>query len=373
MGVIPWLLPNTRLSQDIKNEILCVFYTLQAKGYAKSDGDLTQTNLEDISQLTNTFECTYGSIRVNDPIIPPTFFDESHFSALIFCTYLILNMLILIFIVLYLGKVFAWLKQSQHTKYLKDLYKASVIVLTIINLTTSISDIILQISYYHNISVTSYLIIKVVFVALICVSDLIVSCFCTYRSKYSCGSIMHALALCQFVWFMRRLTTDAIISAIAFIIAPAQTVGLITLLLSTVVCAILFVSPLLQKCTCSKCTCEINTICYSIFIAISIGLIVTVALLFIALIDNGLPSAGIGGFILSLVPPITVFVIGLFVHRENVVKFLRKMLTMLTSGGTTGSANTNEAANKNANSQDDETNEADTQMCQAGETTPLLI
>ena len=164
-----------------------------------------------------------------------------------------------------------------------DMYKASAIVLTIINLTTSISDITLQISHYHNISVTSYLIIKVVFVALICISDLIVSCFCMYRSKYSCGSIMHALALCQFVWFMRRLATDAIISAIAFIIAPAQTVGLITLLLSTVVCAILFVFLLLQKCTCSKYT---NTICYSIFIAISIGLIVTVTLLFIALVDK---------------------------------------------------------------------------------------
>ena len=95
---------------------------------------------------------------------------------------------------------------------------------------------------------------------------------------------------------------------------------------------------------------------------------------------------------MSLVPSITVFVIGLFVHRENAIKLLRKMLTMLTSGGTTGSANTNEAANENANGQDDETNEAATTANknansqddetneadipangQAGETTPLLI
>ena len=38
--------------------------------------------------------------------------------------------------------------------------------------------------------------------------------------------------------------------------------------------------------------------------------------LFIALVDHGLQSAGIGGFILSIVPPMTIFVIGLCVNRE---------------------------------------------------------
>ena len=39
---------------------------------------------------------------------------------------------------------------------------------------------------------------------------------------------------------------DAIISTIVFAIAPAQTLGLIILLLSIIVCAVIFVSSLLQ-------------------------------------------------------------------------------------------------------------------------------
>ena len=57
---------------------------------------------------------------------------------------------------------------------------------------------------------------------------------------------MHVLALCQFVWFVHRLATDAIISTIVFAIAPTQTLGLITLLLSMIVCAVIFVSSLLS-------------------------------------------------------------------------------------------------------------------------------
>lgn len=41
-------------------------------------------------------------------------------------------------------------------------------------------------------------------------------------------------------------------------------------------------------------------------------------LLFIILVDNGLQSSGMGGFILSIIPPvIALIIIGLYVNREN--------------------------------------------------------
>ena len=170
---------------------------------------------------------------------------------------------------------------------------------------------------------------------------------------------MHALALCQIIWFVHRLATDAILSVIAFIIAPAQTLGLITLLFFIVVCAILFVSSLFQKfqacCTCSSCTCERSTLptifCLFLVATCTVGLIFTITFLFISLVDNSLQSAGMGGFVLSLTPPTAVC---LCVNRKIAVNLNRRVLT---SNSTTGSPNMNEAdtpANGNVNNQADE-------------------
>ena len=60
-------------------------------------------------------------------------------------------------------------------------------------------------------------------------------------------------------------------------------------------------------------------------------LLFVITLLFIVFVDNGLRSAGMGGLILSLVPPFTVFVIGLFVNQ----KYFRS-----TTSTCTASANT---------------------------------
>lgn len=92
-----------------------------------NEGNPMQEKLEDISWIKDECHSYYESAS-----------DYNHFSfstsqstaVLIFCTYLFLNILILIFTVLYLGKVFTWIEQPQQTYYLKSLYKASAIVLT---------------------------------------------------------------------------------------------------------------------------------------------------------------------------------------------------------------------------------------------------
>jgi sterol desaturase/sphingolipid hydroxylase (fatty acid hydroxylase superfamily) len=110
-------------------------------------------------------------------------------------------------------------------------------------------------------------------------------------------------------------------SVIFFIIAPAQTAGIITLLLFTILCAIVFINQFLSI----KCQRDWKTlsslICISVTGTISVSLVVMITLLFITLVDNGLQSSGMGGFILSIIPPIIALVIGLYVNRDTLDNF----------------------------------------------------
>ena len=220
---------------------------MQASAYVRNEGIPVQEML-DISWIKDV---------TNSDLIPQysVFNMPSTVAGLIFCAYIFLNILILIFTVLNLGKVFEWIKQPQHN-HLKDLYKASAIVLTFINFAAFV-DVIPIIISLDDISTCPILYLILVF--LIFIIDISVSCFNTCKYGCECSKAMHALALCQIIWFVHRLATDAIISIIEFVIAPAQTLGMVTLLLSTVICAILFVSALLRKCqagcNCKSCSC----------------------------------------------------------------------------------------------------------------------
>ena len=270
-------------------------------------------------------------------------FSSSSVAALIFCTFVWLNILILILTVLYTEEIYVGINVEESRSNLKDLYKASAGVLTFINLAAVGGDLSAVAMFYSKLIYlyddstyiySAYLTLKLFLVVLIMITDLVVSCLCTCKhNKRRLHQILHALALCQIIWFVHRLATEAIISAITFIIAPAQTLGTVTLLLSTVVCAILFVSSLLkegQQC-CSK-----AVFCTLLIAICTTGLIVTVTILFIALVDNGLQSAGMGGFILSLVPSTAIFVIGLCVNREIAVNFYHNVFA---SSSASGSAN----------------------------------
>jgi hypothetical protein len=151
---------------------------VQAKTYAKSDGShkMNFTSLEDISWLMEIDELPYS-----DELFP-----SSSVAALIFCTFLWLNILILIFTMLNIDKVYTWLEEQR--KSWKNMYKASAGVLTFINLVmfggdlTCVIVIMTDVSRdrsrgYNSSFFMTYLTIKLVLVVFI--SDLLVSCFST--------------------------------------------------------------------------------------------------------------------------------------------------------------------------------------------------
>ena len=57
--------------------------------------------------------------------------------------------------------------------------------------------------------------------------------------------------------------------------------------------------------------------------ALAAAVVVSFSLVYLTFLDNGLHSNGVGGFLLSLLPPFTFFMIGLIVQK----KFLRKKET----------------------------------------------
>ena len=126
--------------------------------------------------------------------------------------------------------------------------------------------------------------------------------------------IAHAFGLCQIIWFIHRLVNDAIISIIFFIIAPAQTLSVVTLLLFVIASAIAFVAIIIYK--------DFKTITKSFLVCVAFngiiacGLLFVITLLFIVFVDNGLKSARMGGLILSLLPPLAVFVIGFIANQK---------------------------------------------------------
>ena len=114
---------------------------MQAKAYIESS---KPERLGDISRIKDVGSgaCISTMTQTSSSFLVSNYFSPLITAILIFCTYLFLNVLILLFTVLYLGKVFRWIEQPQHKK-LKDLYKASAIVLSFINLGTLMYDIIL--------------------------------------------------------------------------------------------------------------------------------------------------------------------------------------------------------------------------------------
>ena len=254
--------------------------------------------------------------------------------ALVLGILYISNLLVLTSTLLYFRTVFLWLQEQK--KPTKTLYKASATVLTCVNIIALISDLYIVLSYGlrmvneydpdFNVVLLVILVtmipIKVPLVLVILILETPVVCFNTKllnnanqpNTRYQRFS--HAFALCQIIWFVHRLVNDAIISVIFFVLAPAQTIGMVTLLLATIASTIAFIAILIHNfkgCNRKMCT---HVTCVTLNGLLICALLLATSLLYMILVDNGLKSAGTGGLILSLVPPLAVFIIGLIINQK---------------------------------------------------------
>ena len=86
-----------------------------------------------------------------------------------------------------------------------------------------------------------------------------------------------------------------------------------------------------------------------------VNLIVIVTILFIALVSHGLKSAGVGGFILSLIPPMAIFVIGFCVNWHKIAANFYHNVLAYSSTSAAGPTHDSNHTSGNINNQADET------------------
>ena len=341
-----------------------VTFILQAKFYAR-------TNINNGTQQSKE-ETDRSSVSDGVRFEHYNYIDQCQNQALIQYQILVLgifyfsNLLVLTSTLLHFRKVFLWLQRQK--KQIKTLYKASATVLTCVNIIALISD--LSIIIHHGIrsaagpypdhsSTIAAVCIKIPLVVFILILETPVVCFNTHllntanQPNSRCQRFSHAFALCQIIWFVHRLVNDAIISVIFFVLAPAQTLGIVTLLLATIASAITFIAVLIHNFKgYNKKMCTFM-ICVTLNGLIICGLLLAVTLLFIVLVNNGLKSAGMGGLILSLVPPLAVFIIGLIINQKY-FKSQKEPPTIVTTTPESGEPNQTMAIQMDDNEGDSE-------------------
>ena len=200
-------------------------------------------------------------------------------------------------------------------------------MLTCVNIIALITDmtiiakdnIILKLNFYDEVVFLA----KVVFVILILILELPLVCSNTHmlnqanQMNTKCQRFAHAFAFCQIIWFVHRLVNDAIISVVFFVLAPAQTLGIDTLLLTIIGSAIAFVAIIIHRgfdgCNNQLCSFVFCTALNGLMIC---GLFFVITCVYIVFVDNGLKAAGMGGLILSLIPPLAVSVVGYIIKEK---------------------------------------------------------
>ena len=306
---------------------------MQAKAYARNTGEKLEM---DRSSVTES-DCYRLTLSLIDP---------NNVWILFLCVFIISNLLVLTSILFNFHRLLLWLQRQENQAKFNILYKASIIVLPCVSILVFLADIVVITEYlrldfdvdiddeFEGIFDILFLIlpVKVPLVLLLLCLETPVVCFYTHRvnqtSKQRCYQIAHAFALCQIIWFVHRLVNDAIISVVFFVLAPAQTLAIITLILSTIGSTIAFVAIIIYK-GCSKKL--YSSICCAIFNGLMIsGLLFVITLLYIVFVDNGLKSAGIGGHILSLIPPLLATVLGYTIKEKYF-----KSQTVASPAGTT--------------------------------------
>ena len=286
---------------------------MQAKAYARAHG--RPTIWHDRDRYTVDAEIDEGTTILIGPLST---------SILLMCAFILANLLLMIVALLFFDSTYLWLQGGEKSR---ALYVASGVVLAIVNVVTFGCEIKLMHEFISDQLISMYYVaVKLPLMVLVFTVEIITISYNTYKHQpMKCRRwLVHSLACCHILWFVHRLATDMIMSIMSFILAPAQTLGILTLILSTVACMIIFVAYVVHKGTigggCNRRT-SLPVLSVILIGITTCGLVFIFTLLFIALVDNGLKSTGIGGFILSLLPPSIIFVAGLCVEWVYVPKF----------------------------------------------------
>lgn len=134
--------------------------------------------------------------------------------------------------------------------------------------------------------------------------------------------LLHTLAICSILWFLRWLGCNLIVAIFFITLAPAQTLAAISLIYSAIASTVMTITYIIYCLTrnsdtsTSKIAILVEILLVSIFYFLVIAFLTFLTILFNELAENGLTSSGLGSILLSLVAPTLVFLITLKLEQQ---------------------------------------------------------
>ena len=315
------------------------YYGMQAKAFARSNGfpgekyyeDRSIVNfipVESLSDYYNNYSLELCNHNCRTSTGNGNLFDSHVNLNLLIGIITLINLLLHILFLRNIPKLSSWIQQLSLGKYGKIIFSLDpesrfmslsriVILLYILFVPLEIDILFISFTVSDVFDVNNTLskmnkitiAIKFSIVILLPLIEFIYLCACKY--KRSDDHNIRVIRLFFIIYFAHRLLIGVCVSVMFFIISPAQTLGIIALLFFAMLSA--FIA---------------YTRRYKGFIEFLINstafvFVCMVIIFFIALVDNGLQSSGMGGFILSIIPPIIAGIIGLYLNRETIDNFFK--------------------------------------------------
>ena len=153
-----------------------------------------------------------------------------------------------------------------------------------------------------------------------------VFCCCWVFKWSQCHSrIIHTLALVNIAWFVQTILVPGIFVTLFFIILKAaQTIAIMSLVISGLLCAVTFTSFIVYKYSNYERPTTVGKHIYNCLdISLTISgilfvfcIVITALLLYLSLVRQGLSTAGIGGVLVALIPSTVLSLLGIGLKRK---------------------------------------------------------
>ncbi len=144
------------------------------------------------------------------------------------------------------------------------------------------------------------------------------SCVCCCCSRPLVMRLVHTLAICHLLWFLHRVGLGFIVAAFFIALAPGQTIAALSLMYLVIQVSTVYVAFCIYSIQNRRKKCKM--VCKFFLLTITylclVGLAIVFTLIYIDLSKHGLTSSTIGSVLLSLIPPMAVFFIGIAIMRQ---------------------------------------------------------
>ena len=294
------------------------FATLQAKYYARSNGDISYERKDSDKVYVHILDGYYGydnTISLLNQILPFILYLASNTAIAIVGIYLIPKLL---------QQSVSFCQRdsnSMTTKELNAIYWATVLVCAKIN---TVCAVLFHLSIKEYMSYSTVILplkvaiflIEVISIWIIIKDFKVRDSVCCFTNRYVLRAI-HTLAICHILWFLHRVGCGLLVAIFFVALAPGRTLAAISLIFFVVLCTILYVAfniyYINQVRCCTKRSCKIACKLFILFVLYLcvVSILACLTIVFKILAKNGLTSTGLGSVVLSFVAPTIVFIITL--------------------------------------------------------------